>query len=313
MSSEIIDETILSELKFEKHKTMTNDIVLKLDTCGFKKESDKVSGCASYLLFSKQKNINTSATRLQLKKANFCKFRFCNMCNWRRSIAVARKLLESLEFLEHQTKISYLFLTLTIKNALTQDLKETVIHLNKSFKRMSETKLYENAVLGSFKTLEILGDNTKDGEVHPHFHILLIVKRNYFTSKDYIKHDTWVQMWQDALRVDYAPVVHVQKVRTIELNKDKNLTALQSAVFEVAKYTLKHTELTRKNCIDFTHIINQTKNMRFYSAGGFLKDMLDFIKTDADLINLKLEKNLLWEEIEELLYNWREGNYFLKK
>ena len=308
---EIIDKNLLSETKFEKHKTMTNEIVLKLDTCGFKKESELVRNCASYLLFSSQKNVTTSVTRLKLKKANFCKFRFCNMCSWRRSINTARKLLEALEFVEHQTKISYLFLTLTVQNPLIKDLKESTEHLNKSFQRMSQTKAYKNAVLGSFKALEILGDNTKDGEAHPHLHILLIVKNNYFTSKNYIKHDTWVEMWKDALRVDYSPFIDVRKVRTIELNKDKNLTALQSAVFEVAKYTLKHTELTRKNCNDFTHIINQTKNMRFYSAGGFLKDMLDFIKNDEEILNLKKEENIMWEEIEELLYKWKDGNYFL--
>ena len=312
-SIEIIDKNLLIETKFEKHKTMTNEIVLKLDTCGFKKESELVRSCASYLLFSNQKNLTTSATRLKLKKANFCKFRFCNMCSWRRSINTSRKLLEALEFVENSRKISYLFLTLTVQNPLIQNLKESIEHLNKSFKRMSETKAYKKAVLGSFKALEILGDNTKDGEAHPHFHILLIVKNNYFKDKDYIKHDTWVEMWKDALRVDYQPFVDVRKVRTIELNQDKNLTALQSAIFEVAKYTLKHTELTRKNCNDFTHIINQTKNMRFYSVGGFLKDTIDFIKTDEEILNLKKEENLQWEEIEELLYKWKDGNYFLKE
>ena len=39
---------------------------------------------------------------------------------------------------------------------------------------------------------------------HPHYHALLLVKPSYFT-KNYIKQSEWVEMWQKALRADYAP------------------------------------------------------------------------------------------------------------
>ena len=133
-----------------------------------------------------------------------------------------------------KNNVEFIFLTLTVKNPLIEDLKATVGHMNKSFQRMSETKAYKKAFLGHFKALEILGDKTKGAEAHPHFHILLIVDKSYFTSKDYISQHEWRTMWSKALRVDYLPDVNIKKIKP---KKNSNLTALQSAVFEVAKYS----------------------------------------------------------------------------
>ena len=47
---------------------------------------------------------------------------------------------------------------------------------------------------------------------HPHYHALLLVKPSYFT-KNYIKQSEWVEMWQKALRADYAPSVNVKTVK----------------------------------------------------------------------------------------------------
>ena len=50
---------------------------------------------------------------------------------------------------------------------------------------------------------------------HPHFHALLLVQSNYFTT-NYIKQNDWVEMWQKALRVDYAPSVNVKAVKPLK-------------------------------------------------------------------------------------------------
>lgn len=302
----------LQEPKHQNHKLMNNDIILKLDKCKFLKESELVRECGSFLTFSHQEHIKTLDKRRKLKKANFCKFRFCSTCNWRRNLNINRELLQALEAIEATRSVSYLFLTLTIKNPATEDLKAAVAHLNDSFKRMSETKAYKDTILGHFKALEIVGDKTPEGEVHPHLHIILIVNSSYFTSRNYIKQDKWIDMWQKALRVDYTPVVDVRRIKAKKTKSGKQLTALQSAVFEVAKYSVKHSILTDKSDDEFSSIILQTKNMRFFSTGGLLKEKINFMKCDEELINFNEQIEAEWKEIEELLYEWKNGNYFLK-
>ena len=304
---------ILQEPKHQIHKLMNNDLILKLDRCKFLKESELVRECGSYLVFSHQEHIKTLEKRIKLKKANYCKFRFCAICNWRRNLNINRELLQALEAIEATRSVSYLFLTLTIKNAQTNDLKATVKHLNDSFRRMSMTKAYKNAILGYFKALEILGDKTPEGEVHPHLHIILIVNSSYFTSRNYIKQERWIEMWKKALKVDYTPVVDVRRIKAKKTKAGKTLTALQSAVFEVAKYSVKHSILSKKSDDEFISIILQTKNMRFFSTGGLLKKKINFIKCDEELINFNEQIEAEWKEIEELIYEWKNGNYFLKK
>lgn len=307
------DPQVLQEPKHQEHKLMNNDMILKLDKCKFKEESELVSKCASFLVFSHQQHIQTQDRRIKLKEANFCKFRFCSTCNWRRNLNINKELLQALEAIEATRSVSYLFLTLTIKNPATVDLKATVGHLNDSFKRMTKTKAYKDAILGYFKALEIVGDETPEGEVHPHFHIILIVNPSYFKSKNYLSQAKWTEMWQEALRVDYTPVVDVRRIKPKTTRAGKQLTALQSAVFEVAKYSVKHTILTDKSDDEFSSIISQTKNMRFFSTGGLLREQINFMKCDEELIQFNEQIEADWKEIEELVYEWKNGNYFLKE
>ena len=302
---------VLEEQNHTKHKLMNNDMIIKLRQCGFDKEAGLVNGCGTRIGFSIQEHIQTKDTRRRLKEANFCKFRFCATCNWRRNLNINRELLQAFEAVEASRSVSYLFLTLTIENPKTSDLKATIKLMNEAFKRMSKTKAYKNTILGHFKALEIVGDKTKDGEVHPHFHIILIVSSSYFNGDYYLSQDKWVEMWQKALRVDYRPVVDVRRIKAKKTKNGKQLTALQSAVFEVAKYSVKHTILTEKLDNEFAEIMIQTKGMRFFATGGILKDMINLQKCDEELIQFQRELEEQWREVYEEIYEWLNGDYRL--
>lgn len=310
MITRIISNQILQEAKHTEKKLATSDLILKLLKCGFKKESSLVKDCGNTRVFSLQQHQITQDKRRRLKKADFCKFRFCNTCNWRRNLNIQKSLLEALEKLKENRNIDFIFLTLTVENPLIEDLKSTVEHMNKSFVRFQQTKAFRSAFLGFFKALEILGDKTKAGEAHPHFHIMLIVDKNYFTSKNYISQKEFLQMWRDATRNQNITQVNIKKIKP---KKNSNLTAIQSAVFEVAKYSVKHTDLTKKSDYAFTKIILQTRNMRFFSTGGILKDMINIQKCDEDLIQFNKETEALWKEIEEEIYKWKNGDFYLEK
>ena len=309
MLLEIVPNQILDETKFTEHKLQTNDIIFKFLDTGFKTEYEKIKECGNYLEFALKENQITKDTKKKLSNANFCKNRFCPMCSWRRIRNITGQLKEAFSCITEKQKVATLFLTLTISNPDVKDLKSTIAKMNKSFNEMTRTKAFNNAILGYFKSIEILGDKTPKGQAHPHFHILLVVKENYFKKSDYLNKSQWTEMWKKALKVDYTPVVDVRRIKS----KNENFSDIDSAIIETVKYSVKHTELVNRSNDDFYYLYTQTKGMRFISAGGILKEHLNLIKIDDDLINLKKENEQLWIEVCRLIYTWQNGEYCLKE
>ena len=309
MLLEIVPNQILEETKFTEHKLQTNDIIFKFLDTGFKTEFEKIKQCGNYLEFALKENQITKENKKKLAGANFCKNRFCPMCSWRRIRNITGQLKDAFTAIQEKEKIATLFLTLTVNNPDVKDLKDTIAKMNKAFKRMSETKRFKNAILGYFKSIEILGDKTPKGQAHPHFHILLVVKENYFKKSDYINQKEFLQMWRDATRNQNITQVDVRRIKS----KNENFSDIDSAIAETVKYAVKHSDLCKRTNEDFYYLYTQTKNLRFISAGGILKDHLNLIKIDEDLINLKKENEALWIEICRLIYTWQNGDYQLKE
>lgn len=298
---------VLNDEKYRDKKAMSIKLAKKLDRLNFVKESISVEECGNYLLFSKEKNIETNETKRKLKKANFCKFRHCPICNWKRNINIHKSLLEAFKKIEADRKVEYLLLTLTIRNPETNDLKKSVKYMNDSLLKMKKYTAFKRVVLGYFKSLEILGKKTEKNQVHPHFHIILVVSSSYFKGNRYLSQKKWTEMWQKALKVGYTPLVNVKSIRP----KNKKLQSVQSAVLEVAKYSVKHTDLLELDDEDFSSIIQQTKRMRFYSTSGILKEMMNLEKIEKKELVFSDDIEELWIEIEEELFQWYENEYIL--
>ena len=112
--------------------------------------------------------------------------------------------------------------------------------MNKGFKYITSksqnfalAKKFKESLQGYIKATEITY-NSKDNTYHPHIHCIFQVRPSYF-SRDYIKKDGWIELWQKAMSLDYAPSVHVETI--------KNTTA--NAVAEVAKYPTKSADLLK--------------------------------------------------------------------
>lgn len=262
-----------------------------------KSRSERIKICGSLLNFFKERNIITDEVRRRLVKANFCKYRFCPMCQWRMARKVCREVLGRLRTIdEAHNGVVLLFLTLTIKNEPLTELNSTVKHLSKAFYRMQQSKQYKSAVLGSIRAIEFLGDHTEKGECHPHFHCLLVVNKNYFTSRDYINFEEWTALWQRSLRVNYRPVINVQRVKPKE-----KMSAIVAAALEVVKYSVTSSDLEKLTKEDFQELDKQTRNIRQYNYSGELKD--------AEPTFDDIEDESLWELLEEEYYQWKGGKY----
>ena len=263
--------------------------------------TERIEVCGSMLKFLKERNVVSEEIRRRLVKANFCKYRFCPMCQWRKARKVCREVLGRLRTIDEQHNgVALLFLTLTIKNEPLTELNSTVKHLSASFNRMQKTQQQKSAVLGSIRAIEFLGDNTEAGECHPHFHCLLVVNKSYFTSRDYINFDEWTDLWQRSLRVNYRPVINVQRVKP----KGK-MSAIVAAALEVVKYSVTSSDLEKLSKEDFQELDKQTRNIRQYNYSGELKD--------AEPTFDDIEDENLWELLEEEYYQWSHGKYSKKE
>lgn len=265
------------------------------------RRSEHIQVCGSMLQFLKERNLVSEEIRRRLVKGNFCKYRFCPMCQWRMARKVCREVLGRLRTIEESHNgVSLLFLTLTIKNEPLAELNSTVKLLSKAFKRLQQSKQYKSAVLGSIRAIEFLGDNTEAGECHPHFHCLLVVPKSYFTSRYYINFEEWTNLWQRSLRVNYRPVINVQRVKP----KGK-MSAIVAAALEVVKYSVTSSDLEKLTKEDFQELDKQTRNIRQYNYSGELKD--------AEPTFDDIEDESLWELLEEEYYQWKNGQYSKRK
>jgi hypothetical protein len=156
----------------------------------------------------------------------------------------------------------FLFLTLTVRNCSIEELRPTLADMGKAWKRLIQQKEFR-IVKGWIRGTEVT--RADDGQSHPHFHALLLVPPYYFAGKSYIKQSRWVELWQAAARLNYAPSVDIRRVKTAK-------GGIEEAV-KAATYSIKPAELSN-NPEWFHEFHKQVASLRFLATGGIIKAAL---------------------------------------
>lgn len=249
--------------------------------------------CADSLLFE----INTEQKK-RLKSANFCRLRTCSTCNWRKSLKLFGQVnVIADRVLKDSPTTRFIFATFTVRNCSANELTNCLNSMNEAFKyltaksrRFIASAGFKQNLLGNMKAIEITY-NSKEDTYHPHFHCIFAVKAGYFT-KGYIKKSEWQNIWQQCMKLDYEPIVHVETI--------KGGTA--KAVAEVAKYPIKMDELANlpNKVRAISALITYTKVLRgrrLITFGGIFADVKKILKLEdidnGDLIHIDdaAEKN----------------------
>lgn len=279
------------------------------------KKSLRVLDCGSNLKFKKFKD-----NSMKLHWADFCKDRLCPMCNWRRSLKIFGQVSKVMDKLCNDNKYRFVFLTLTCKNVVDDDLSDMITHLFKSYDRLFKHRKIKRVIKGWFRALEIT-HNYETDTYHPHFHVILCVEKDYFKkSEKYISQSEFTDMWKLALQADYTPIVNVKAFKT------SSSATVKKSVAETAKYTVKDSDLVVKGDRAYTDRIvytidNALYNRRLCAFGGILKKLHKELNlddsVDGDLINTNNDDIELLEDLDYVIvkYNWHVGynNYILKK
>ena len=269
--------------------------------------------CADTLLFAEN-----AEGKKKLKSANFCRLRLCPMCQWRRSLKMFGQVQTITDkILERDKSTRFLFATFTVKNVDAENLETCINILNNKFlylvsrnKTFAPAKKLKQNLLGYLKAVEVTY-NTKDKTYHPHLHVIFAVKSTFFKNKqNYMTKKEWIELWQQALGVDYKPQTDIRAIKT---NTGK-------AIAEVAKYPVKTApilSLPDDEAVEVLKTLTLSLNKkRFVSYGGIFKTVkqelkLADIETDKDLVNTDIEQQERFNAVTAVLfkYNFKFGLY----
>lgn len=259
------------------------------------KKQSKIQDCSVTLWRETFEHIQTKDLKEKFSSNN-CHLRFCPVCSWKKASKTAGIAYTNLSLISDS---NFLFLTLTVKNCEIVDLKDTLKHMSESFHRLKQVSIWKNTVKGYIRSIECTVAD--DGKMHPHFHIILDVNSSYLKhKKSYITQSKFTDLWRDALKIDYQPIVHITQIKS----KTEFDNPLVGAVCETIKYTLKSSDLLKMTPITFSILDLSMRGVKTLNCGGSL---LHCLKPSE---NHKLSDEE-WILLSRELFRWHNGDYVL--
>jgi len=254
------------------------------------KEQTKIRSCGKIITTNIYQNRITNEIKSEQVNDNFCKSKFCYVCEKIKASKYQIGLEEKVN--DAVSNNNYIdFLTLTVPNCDLEDLDITLRKFSKDFKKLRDNLKKNYGVIGFFKSVEITYTNKvpfsslseeeksiykneayfdlmkkelyveipklKDGkkQAHPHYHLLLVYeKEDRFNNPNF---EDYKNLWNGLS----GGSVFVKKFRTDNVNK---------SVKELTKYLTKETEYKYFNEKEMDLIYRNLHRKQFYSKGGVL-------------------------------------------
>lgn len=265
--------------------------------------AERLRSCANTLHFG----VDADGKR-RLVGTWFCRVRLCPICQWRRSLKLYSQMRKVMRYLEPQ-EYQYIFLTLTMQNVKLDELPGALENLILGFNRLTKYKEVSRVCQGWYRGVEITHNLDRDSgsydTFHPHVHVVIAVRKSYFSDRYYLSQARWTELWQRALQVEYTPLVDIRKV--------KGATA--KAVCEVTKYAAKSQDYIVLDDWDMT--VETVKGLdvalhrrRLVGFGGCMKDARKVLELEdnesGDLVHV--DEDDTYGEYEYFVsYSWRSG------
>ncbi len=260
---------------WDTHRAESDQIANNYKGSEFQRYTERINDCSNLLAFGLVPNVDEGVYQLKLRTSRFCRVRTCMVCSWRRSLMYKARAYKALpKVIADYPTSRYLFVTLTLKNCAVEDLRDSMLHLNKSFLRMARLKHFP--AIGYLKTVEVT--RGRAGDAHPHLHILMMVESTYF-GRNYVSKKEWCAWWKRAAKVDYTPIIDVKAIKA----KDSPLGLLA----EIVKYQTKPNDLIFSDRQWFLEYTRQIHGTKAFALGGIFKDYfkeLDKEETQQEMI-----------------------------
>jgi len=241
--------------------------------------AERIHNCTGFLGFGWETDSNTGEANLKLLEAHFCRVRHCPVCQWRRSLMWQARFLKAFPVVQQQYPTSrWIFLTLTVRNCAITDLRNTIQGMNRAWNRFVQRQEFADNVQGWIRSTEVTRGQNRSA--HPHFHCLLMVRPGYF-GRPYVTQARWTELWREAARLDYTPIVDVRTVK----DRRGSGEPIRGAIAETLKYSIKPDDLLDREWL--LEITSQVFRLRFIATGGVLRGILrELEESDEDLMLL---------------------------
>ena len=251
---------------------------------------ERVETCGRFLEMLADKTLE----KKKIHKGNFCGNRFCPMCAWRKARKDALKISIIMKWLETEYDKAFVFVTLTAPNVKAEDLRAEIDLYNKAFQRLVKRKEIAPIFDGYIRKLEVTY-NVDQQTYHPHFHVLFVVNKSYFTSRYYVKQAKWLELWRE--------VTGNEKITQVDVRRLKN--SADKGAAEIAAYTAKDSEYLLSQEV-FDVFYNALRGRQILTYNGLFTTGNKLFKTKQ--LNQFQEKDTT-EYIWILMYRWGMGEY----
>lgn len=284
---------------WDEHRTNASLVSDLYVQAGLDHRASRMNNCANQLWFALQA-VDGGELRFRLKSSRFCRQRLCPICQWRRMLMWRARFFKRLPgILNDYPKARWIFVTLTVKNCELANLRGTIQGMSKAWNKFV---LYKDfPALGWIRSLEVTRNPTTR-EAHPHYHILMMVQPSYFKSKKYLSNQKWRELWKQAIRSDYLPVVNSKVIKP----HTGDSHPMARGILETIKYGVKESDLLG-DPEWLAELTSQMDKLKTIALGGVIKKYLketeseDLIHTDEDSIDSEL-----LEQYPTLLFDWKE-------
>ena len=249
------EEKILQKLLIKKG--YNKKVVSFLQDVGELERAYNVEHCGEHV------GITTIDGIAKIVKADFCRERICSVCAWRRQAKFTAQTFPIISILEDQS-YRFIFVTLTLKNMRYEELKLATDTILRGYELLRKRRKIKRAWKGIIRSME-LSYNAEQKTFHPHLHLLVAVRENYFTDSDqYITQAELTKLWGDCIDVDYNPICNIKIV------DDSGAGAVESL-----KYSLKPTQ-AREAFSAFFYILRGRRLVSFCGVFAKLRKELRF-------------------------------------
>lgn len=220
-----------------------------------------------------------------------CKRRWCPLCAWRKSVRNFRAAMRFLgDWLEKNPTNKFFFITLTVPNCTPEELPAMVRRMNASWRRFTDRPSFGEVCKGWIRSMEITFP--RDGDCHPHFHVLLIsdFRQSAWSIADLRR--IWTECMQFPMTISPGGLqCNIQKVRPKDGETQSD--ALVRSVGQVLKYSIKPmAEIAANEWAVPT--LNQLKGAKFIASGGVLRKVFVEPESEEDVKELKSSKAFSW-------------------
>lgn len=235
--------------------------------------------------------------------ANFCKNRFCPICNFRNSMRNAMMLQTVLKAIKYDFNYSFYFITLTVPNVSGERLNDEIGLLNDSVKKLFKRAEIKRISKGYIRKLEVTY-NKHDKSFNPHIHLIIAVNKSYSASKLYLSKSKWLKLWRSVTNKKGIDEIGRDEISQISVQPLRNS---EQDIFEITKYAAKDFDLIYSQEV-FDVFYNSFKGKNLLTFNSIFKTYVKKYKNDElDDFILKDKTEYFW--FVHSIFNFENKKY----